>query len=119
MGQPGSDEGEEEGPADLSRAQMRKFLERCSDKTKTALRAIAEADQDDFALKTVAKALGIPDEDPAAALRGVWGGLTKRVRTVLGDENAYLIWWEDRADDWHGHLSPMSHKSLREALGVA
>ena len=94
-----SDEGgpiatdESEEPADLSVAQAKKFLDRVSDKVRTTVRTIAEADPAGFDVSDVKEALGVDDDTD---LRGVWGGITKRVRTVLGDDEAYLIWWTER-----------------------
>lgn len=106
---------EDEQFADLSIAQAKKFLERVSDKVRTAIRVIAEADPSGFDMDAVMHAL---DADDASALRGVWGGITKRVRTVLGDEEAYLIWWVEREGGWVGRLSSMTHRSFRKVLGL-
>jgi hypothetical protein len=107
-----ADDGE--GPADLSVAQARRFLERCSEKTQAALRVIAKAPVDGFKLSAVAAAL---KEDSPGKLRGVWSGLTKRVRTVLGDPAADLIWWDELGDDWTGYVSPTTHRSLCKVFG--
>lgn len=102
-------------PADLSTAQAKKFLDRVSDKVRTTIRAIAEADAAGFEMKAVRKALSLgPNDD----LRGVWGGMTKRTRTVLGDDEAYLIWWNETDEDWIGRVSPMTHRSFRKVLGL-
>jgi hypothetical protein len=106
---------EAEGPADLSTAQAKKFLERCSEKTQTALRFIAKAPVEGFKLSKIAAAMG---EDNPGSLRGVWGGLTKRVRTVLGDPNADFIWWDELGEDWTGNVSEMTHRSLRKVFGL-
>ena len=108
-----TDESEE--PSDLSVAQAKKFLDRVSDKVRSTLRVIAEADPAGFEMKAVRRALGLTDEDD---LRGVWGGITKRVRTVLGDDEAYLIWWIEQEHDWIGRVSQMTHRSLGKALGI-
>ncbi len=109
--------GEVEEPADLSYAQVKKFLERCSEKTKEALKVIAKAEPAGFTMEAVAKALDVDLEE--GDLRGVWGGLTKRVRTVLGDPEALLIWWTPHGDDqWLGRVSGMTHRSLRKAFGL-
>ena len=116
-GAPSAGMEEEDEPADLSVAQVKKFVERCSDKTRTALRVIAEADASGFTLPMVAKVLGV-DLD-VADLRGVWGGITKRVRTVLDDPEANLIWWvQDDQNQWIGHVSAMTHRSMRKAFAL-
>lgn len=107
-------EGGEE-PADLSVAQAKKFLDRVSDKVRTTIRVIAEADPAGFDMSAVMQALDIDD---AGSLRGVWGGITKRVRTVLGDDEAYLIWWVEQDHGWVGRVSTMTHRSLRKVLGL-
>lgn len=109
-----TDEGEE--PADLSVAQAKKFLARVSDKVRATLRVIAECDASGFNMDKVVKALKVDD---GGDLRGVWGGITKRVRTVLGDDEAYLIWWTEREDgSWTGRVSEATHRSLRKVFGI-
>jgi hypothetical protein len=107
---------ETEEPADLSVAQARKFLERVSDKVRTTVRVIADASPSGFDMTAVMTAL---DVDDASELRGVWGGITKRTRTVLGDSTASLIWWtEKESGGWVGRVSVMTHRSLQKALGI-
>lgn len=109
-----SDESEE--PADLSVAQAKKFLDRVSDKVRTTLRVIAESDPAGFDMPRVFEALGL---ESGTDLRGVWGGITKRVRTVLGDDEAYLIWWtEQESGDWTGRVSATTHRSFGKVLGL-
>lgn len=102
-------------PADLSPAQAKKFLDRVSDKVRSTIRVIAEADAGGFNMTAVAQAL---NEDAGADLRGVWGGITKRTRTVLGDDEAYLIWWNEQEHGWVGRVSPTTHSSFRKVLGI-
>lgn len=107
---------ESEGPADLSVAQAKKFLDRVSDKVRTTIRVIAESDPSGFDLARVRAGLGVDD---GADLRGVWGGITKRVRTVLGDDEAYLVWWtEQESGDWTGRVATTTHRSFGKVLGV-
>lgn len=109
-----TDDSEE--PADLSVAQAKKFLDRVSDKVRTTIRIIAESELSGFEMASVKDALG---EEPDADLRGVWGGITKRVRTVLGDGEANLIWWaEQESGDWKGRVSTMTHRSFGKVLGL-
>jgi hypothetical protein len=107
--------GDDEEPADLSTAQAKKFLDRVSDKVRSTIRVIAEADDSGFEMAAVRKALRLGEEED---LRGVWGGITKRTRTVLGDEEAYLIWWNELDTDWVGRVSSMTHRSFRKVLGL-
>jgi hypothetical protein len=58
-------------------------------------------------------------------LGGVWGGLTKRTRTILGDKKSKLIAWPqnfyDTHDNWidaTGEMSETTYTSLRKALGI-
>ena len=107
---------EEGGPSDLSVAQTRKFLERCSEKTTSVLRFIASAPEEGFAQTDL---LAAQDETDPTSLRAVWGGLTRRIRSVLGDPDAYLLLWKEEDDgSWRAALSPMTHRSLRKALGM-
>jgi len=77
---------------------------------------IAESDASGFDLARVTEGLGVDDDTD---LRGVWGGITKRVRTVLGDDEAYLIWWtEQESGDWTGRVSPTTHRSFGKVLGL-
>lgn len=108
--------GDDEEPADLSVAQAKKFLDRVSDKVRTTIRVIAEADVSGFDMARVMEALNVDD---GGDLRGVWGGITKRVRTVLGDDEAYLIWWNEREDgSWSGRVSETTHRAFRKVLGI-
>ena len=104
------------GPTDLSLTQVRKFLERCSTKTSDALKEIARAPARGFTVTRVANALGVDlnKED----LRGVWGGITKRTRAILGDPSARVIDWEYRDNDWHGRVSVVTHQALKTALRI-
>ncbi len=106
----------DESWAELSPAQARRFLEPCGDKIRMALKSILKQEPNGFVLSEVFKAVGADWE--TEDLRGVWGGMTKRVRTVLGDPNAYLIDWSQTDDDWIGRLTPTSHVSLRKAMGL-
>lgn len=108
--------GDDEEPADLSVAQAKKFLDRVSDKVRTTIRVIAEADVSGFDMARVMEALNVDD---GGDLRGVWGGITKRVRTVLGDDEAYLIWWNEREDGtWSGRVSETTHRAFRKVLAI-
>jgi hypothetical protein len=114
-------DGAGEQPADLSVAQATRFLEGCSDKTTKVIRAIVEGGTRDFRISAIEKALNMSTDD----LAGVWGGLTKRTRTILGDRKAKLFAWPrnfyDANGDWTdttGELSQMTYGSFRQALGL-
>ena len=101
----------DEGLADFSAAQARNFLNGCGEKTKNAIREMVKGNSRYFQLEDVAKALGVEAE----TLSGVWAGITKRTRTVLGDSDAYLIGWGGE-DGYQGWLTEMTYNSLRRAL---
>lgn len=104
----------EDGFAELSPGQVKAFLEGCSEKTKLALETIARGRSRQFKLNDVAKALKV---EPVA-LKGVWGGLTRRTKTITGDASAYLIDWieDEKLDQWIGELSEMTYQSFRRAF---
>jgi hypothetical protein len=109
------DEQEEE-PADLSLAQVRKMLQRAGIKTRGALRAIAEAKPSEFKAGEIAKALKVGEAD----LRGTWAAITKVTRTVLGDKDAFLIKWnqDEATEKWTAQVSEMTHRSLQKAFQI-
>lgn len=110
-------EGEWELP-DLSPAQARKLVTNVSARLRTTFKVIAESPEAGFAVKDIAQALGDEDE---GTLRGVWSGVTRRLRTVLGDEEAYLFQWEEDDESgiaWKGMVSPTTYRSLRKALAI-
>ena len=101
---------------DFTLPQWRKFFERCSTKTRAALKVIATAPLTGFTHDQVADALRVNlyKED----LRGVWGGITKRTRAILGNKTARIIEWDFGDDGWHGRVSPKTHEALKTALGI-
>lgn len=104
----------DDSPSDLSLAQAKKFLQGCSDKTKAVLRAVFARSECEFMLEEL---LG---EMQTTSLAGVWAGVTKRTRTVLGDKDAGIFSWEwdDERADWVGSTSSMTFQSMRKALGI-
>jgi hypothetical protein len=104
-----SDENDE-GLADFSVAQAKKFLSGCGEKTKNAIREMVKGNSRHFQLDDVAKTLGVEAE----TLSGVWAGITKRTRTVLDDPDAYLIGWGE--DGCQGWLTEMTYNSLRRVF---
>ena len=113
---------EMERPADLSEAQAAVFLEGCSEKTIQVLRGIIAAGSCEFRLSALAQILNLTIDQ----LGNVWGGLTKRTRTILGDRNAKrkLVAFDNHYDEqrnWKdatGRLSEQTFESLRRALGI-
>jgi hypothetical protein len=112
---------EEDQPADLSIAQAKRHLEGCSEKTKKAIRFIVGGNSREFQISALAKALGMKTNE----MGGLWSGLTKRTRTVLGDKKARLFAWPknqyDVKENWidaTGTVSEMTYTSFRTALGM-
>jgi hypothetical protein len=105
----------EETPAELSVAQATRFLEGCSEKTRKAVRAMVAGDRA-FRHSALQRALG-------GDTGNVLGGLTKRTRTILGDNKAMLIAWgpgeRDENGVWKdqiGTISKTAYESFRKAL---
>ena len=106
------DESEEEF-AELGIQAARAFLQGCGEKTILAIGLIVESG-DSFSIAKIAADMGVD----AASLRGVWAGLTKRVRTITGDPEAALIAWEPQSedDDYIGRMMPVTREAFRRAL---
>lgn len=108
-----------EGPPDLSPAQARKVVNGLSDRPAKALRFIAEQPKPQFFYPTMIEAVG---PDSSGTLRGALSAITRRVRTVLGDLEVELIWYEDAGEEpnaYTGMVSAMTHTSLRKAFGIS
>jgi hypothetical protein len=112
------DDDNEEGLADFSLAQAKKFLTGCSQKTQDVIREMVKSDSRFFQLRDVTDALNM-DFD-TESLSGVWAGITKRTRTILGDTDSYLIGWDQDENYVYscGKFSAMTYKSLRKALNI-
>lgn len=102
---------DDEEPAALSPKQVRKLVEGCGAKTKTALRLISETQGD----VSLAKLTAQMEAEPGA-LKNVWSGLTKRVRTVTGSDTAVLIEWQEVGDgeDWTGRMAAETREALSQ-----
>ena len=116
------EELEDEHFAELSPGQARDFYSGCGVKTRKAIDVIADSASHRFQLADIAEALGEKPGD----LRGVWSGLTRRLKTITGDSGAYLIDWaknkgvfDDDGNyvDHTGELTEMTYRSFRKALG--
>jgi len=115
-------EVEDEHFAELSPGQARDFYAGCGAKTRKAIDVIADSSSRHFQIADVAKAIGVEPSD----LSGVWGGLTRRLKTITGDSDAYLIDWtksepvldeEENYIDHTGEVTEMTYNSFRKALG--
>jgi hypothetical protein len=110
--------------AELSPGQAREFLAGCGQKTRKAIEVIASSNSNQFQIADVAKALGVRPSE----LTGVWGGLTRRLKTVTGDYSAYLIDWAKNDPisdedgnylDHTGEVTELTRRSFRKALGLS
>lgn len=101
------------GPALLGIGEARAFLLGCGEKTTQALSTIV-ATGHSFSASEIEKAMSAP----TGSLRGVWTGLTKRVRTITGDDEADLFDWFEQEEDgsWRGRMAPTTKKAFRDAL---
>ena len=112
---------EEELP-DLSPAQARRMIANVVDKTSRILRFIASSKDGRFMLSDALKDSGL---ESSSELRGVWAGITRRSRKILGDNTLMLISWTNKEGDgsegseWEGRVSEMTHRSLRKAFGIS
>lgn len=113
---------EDEHFAELSPGQARDFYAGCGPKTRKAIDVIADSASRHFQIADVAKAIGVQPSD----LSGVWGGLTRRLKTITGDSDAYLIDWtksepvvdeDDNYVDHTGEVTELTYRSFRKALG--
>jgi len=119
-----SQTSDSEGPAELTKALVRKLTSTMGGKTTNALRAIAEGDRR-FRSSTVLAATG--DADLLKDLRAVWAAITRRTRNVLNDPDADLIWWDEDGIfdkdgeyiDHEGEVSEITHNSLRAHFGLS
>lgn len=110
------DDDEEDGEyeyAELGLQAARAFLHGCGDKTQGVIAAMVAHDQT-FSVRALEKQVGVGEGE----LRGVWAGLTKRTRTITGDNEAELIEWGDQDEDgdYEGKLHPTTRKAFRAAL---
>jgi hypothetical protein len=106
-------EDEEGGEyAELGLQAARAFLQGCNEKTTDAIQKIVEAGGS-FSLRQLESDMGVV----SGGLRGVWTGLTKRVRTITGDDEVRLLEWVEEADgDYTGRLMPVTREAFRRAL---
>jgi len=102
----------------LNSMQATQFVKGLSGKSRNVLKTILEIKgvESGFWMKTLAVVLMVE----ADSLTGVWSGLTRRSRTVTGDENAYLIdWvWHEEDDDYFGTLNNVTIKHLKKAMSI-
>lgn len=110
----GEDWDDEDGTeyAELGLQAARTFLEGCNDKTTEAIQKIVEAGLT-FSQRQLETDMGVAP----GGLRGVWTGLTKRVRTITHNDEVRLIEWVEEGDgEWTGRLMPVTREAFRRAL---
>lgn len=107
-----------EGPTDLSSLQAEKLVRGLSGKSRSVLKAILENSDSSngFWCEELASELGVDISD----LTGVWSGLTRRIRTVTGASDAYLIsWaWDEEHQDYYGKMHATTFKNCRKAVNI-
>jgi len=107
-----------EGPTDLSSLQAEKLVRGLSSKSRSVLKAILENSDSSngFWCEDLASEL----EVDVADLTGVWSGLTRRIRTVSGSSDAYLIsWaWDDDRQDYYGKMHATTFKNCKKAVNI-
>lgn len=107
-----------EGPTDLSSLQAEKLVRGLSSKSRSVLKAILENSDSSngFWCEDLASELEVDIAD----LTGVWSGLTRRIRTVSGSSDAYLIsWaWDDDRQDYYGKMHSTTFKNCKKAVNI-
>lgn len=112
-----------EGPTDLTPQLMKKFMSGVSTRTRDGLKVFAE--QNGRAkMSDIVKALELEDWRQT---KGFQSGITRRVRSVSGDEDGYLLEWDESAAvysddeelvDGEWYLSPATTAALRIYFGI-
>jgi hypothetical protein len=101
-------------PMALSESQAHDFVLPCAPKTLQVIRFAAAADVAGFSLRAFEQNLRIPVD----TLSGVWTGLTRRIRTVTGKDDAFLFCWDEDTDyDW-GWMHPTTHANFRKVFRI-
>jgi hypothetical protein len=109
----------EEGPPELTVAMIRKLTKNpIATKTLAMLRAIATSPTPKFDQNHLVRS--VEGVSTYRDLAGSWSGITRRVRLLLDDASAYLVWWDldETADEgadgqWTGRVSKLTHDALR------
>lgn len=101
---------------DLTLEQVKEFMVGLSDETVTGLKIIAE-EGPDIAANLLERA-GIDN------YANFQGRTTKRVRTITGNKNAYLLAWDDWGSEdnqqygcGHYAVTSVTHRSLMDYFG--
>lgn len=102
---------QDDGPFAMDQDFAKLFLENCSPKTKKVLRHFCDVGGS-VSGKEIEATLAI------GSLRGVWSGLTTRIRKLTGNSEAIVIdWvWDDEKEVWDGKMHPETVKALLSFL---
>lgn len=102
---------------DLSSSQASELINKISKKSLSVLRAMLNEGEDGFYFDDIAEAIGENEDD----LRGVFSGLTRRVRNVTGQPKAELFdKWVDYDDNdrrW-GQMNLVTYNNLKRILKI-
>jgi len=116
-------EEEMEGPLELTQKMMKKFMEGVSPESKALLKVFAENGGRASMLK-LAQVHGVDDW---RKLRGFTAGLTRRVRNLFQDPEAYILGWDESSEvrdeggvllDGVYYVAEMTQGSLRKFFGL-
>ena len=95
--------------AAFSSAQAREALAAFSAALKAAIREMLADGADGFDMNQLAHRL----KRAPSELRGIWTGLTRVTRRVMGDPEGYLLHWVTRADGtYFGRLHPQTFEAF-------
>jgi len=98
-------------PIELDVEEARLFLETCSPKTKKVLAAIIDR-KGQFDSRELEESLGI------GTLRGVWTGLTRRIRSLTGNDSASLFHWkyDESSYPYQGTMADYTVQAFKHCL---
>jgi hypothetical protein len=111
------DEDEDETGGELTKKQIVNFLSGMSEKSKNVLKTmIMSFDGNKISEIALMEELGMVGE----SLTGVWAGITKRARTVSGDQDLFLINWsyDEASNDNIGRFNPNTYEHLKKIFAV-
>ena len=116
-----NDESDWETTADdltpLGGNQITKFMRSVSEQSRDLLRAFAATTDGVLTMKEVRR---VGQYDTWQQTRGFTSGLTRRVRTITGDNEADFYGWRgaENPDDGAFFVHPTTHQSLRRFFGL-
>ncbi|HHY2939354.1 TPA: hypothetical protein ACV5RJ_003659 [Enterobacter roggenkampii] len=102
---------------DLSSSQASELINKISKKSLAVIRAMLNEGEDGFYFDDIAEAIGEDEDD----LRGVFSGLTRRVRNVTGQPKAELFdkWFDyDNNDRRWGKMNLVTYNNLKRIMKI-